>query len=450
MLTRMPRKGSVSVLVVGALIAILGMCALSVDMGMVTLARQQLQVAADAAALSAATTLRLGMNQQAAIDAAISVAADHHCLRQPVVIDPASDIQVGVWNSATSQVDDWFESSAGEVAAQGGTLAVRVTARRTAASAAGAIPMYFARAIGITAVDVQTSAIGALEIRRYERPPVEAVVLQDFSGSFSGEFAQARTATSEFVRVFGDAAKADDQIGYAGFSDDVIGPGVYPEAGWAEDPAFSAYGAWRPAAGLLARNYPQALTDIDNSSGLNAVKDRFSGTSTITYFGCGSHRDPERRQSTGAYYTNCTNSAAALRYAVDMFLDGSGAFSNPAAEHVVVLLSDGMPFYHDPSRPQGYRDRYNLWVPAKEEAWSKAQTILAADYLGSKGIRLHTVTLCQDSGGTNYGYSGSDAEFNSSIVQNGGYAFLTPDAAELTDLMIGVASIEVGQATLLR
>jgi len=439
-----------------ALGALLGMAAFSVDLGMLALGRQQLQNAADAAALAGANAMRTGMQVQVAVDAAVATAAQNKVLGDALTLDPSVDVKVGLWNATTKTIDAWFTSSTGEVAAEGGTLAIQVTCRRTGEAPDGPIPAHFARIFGINSLNARATSVAGLSVQSRQRAPVECIILQDYSGSFSGEFTQARDANYTFVNLFGTVAVAGasagngDKCGYVGFGDYVINSTNYPSSGWTTDTKYPKYGAWSNSS--VSKSYPMDLTRLDKSTDLTTAKNKFytSSSSKVTYVACGSNDDPERYKTTGNYYTSSTNTAAALDYSINMFKNSDGSWKNPDAQHVVVLMSDGMPFYHNPAKPQGYKDKYNLWVPAKEEVWSKAQTLAAANRVGAAGIRLHTVTLCQDSGGTSYGFSGSDAAYNASLVQNGGYAFLTPDAAKLTDLMVGVASVEIGSASLLQ
>jgi len=120
-----------------------------------------------------------------------------------------------------------------------------------------------------------------------------------------------------------------------------------------------------------------------------------------------------------------------------VFKNQDGDWKNPEAEHVVVLVSDGMAYFHNPQTGE------------KEAAWSRDRTVEAANELGNMGIVIHTVTLDQEAL-TNYGFSGSDYDFNASLCQNGGYAFHTPDAEGLQDIMTSIGTIELGHPRLIR
>jgi len=98
------------------------------------------------------------------------------------------------------------------------------------------------------------------------------------------------------------------------------------------------------------------------------------------------------------------------------------------AEQVIVLLSDGMP------NPSSHR----------------APTVAACDAAAADNIRIHTVTYDEDSGGGPYGAAGADADYNASLVRNGGFSFHTPDPEVLAQILEGIGAIEIGQPMLIR
>jgi len=432
------------VLVAVGLVALLGVVALSVDVGRIVVAKQQLQNVADAAALAGASVLRNGMDAAAARQAAIAVASQNAVLGEAASLDPQLDVTVGVYNSATGAIEPWTVSESGVVSVPTGTVAIRVAVRRTPDSPGGAVPMTFARILGLDEVNVSASAIAGLAVQMRARAPVEMMITQDYSGSFGNEFTSARDANLAFVNVIqpvavaGDSPGMGDKIGYVGFADYVIDSSHHPTTGFTD----SVYGSWSQSN--VSRNYPLALTRMDIASGgYTTVRNKFTGTNQVFHFMVGSDTSRKRNPNLGPcpgglMYSSSTNTAAGLRAAAAKFKNTSGQWLNPNAEHVVVLVSDGMAFFHNES------------TGIKNATASKAATVVAADELGAAGIVLHTVTLCQDSGATSYGFSGSDAEFNASLVRNGGYAFRTADAAKLRDLMISVGTIEVGESSLLK
>lgn len=127
------------------LAALMAFVSLGVDLGRVQLAKTELQRAADAAARYGASGIDQGSTTVAS--RAITAAADNTADGQSIVLQNA-DVQVGMWNSTSKT----FTS--------GGTPnnAVRVTVRRTA-SRGNAIPLLFAKVLGLTSCDVTATSI---------------------------------------------------------------------------------------------------------------------------------------------------------------------------------------------------------------------------------------------------------------------------------------------------
>jgi hypothetical protein len=82
------QKGNTFVLVALALSVLMGFAALSIDVGMMLTARNQLQSAVDAAALAGASGLIV--SQQEATSRAITFAGQNDCINQPVIITAAN------------------------------------------------------------------------------------------------------------------------------------------------------------------------------------------------------------------------------------------------------------------------------------------------------------------------------------------------------------------------
>ena len=102
--------------------AVVGFGALAVDIGLVRVARTQLQTSLDAAALSGAQELDgTGAGIAAAQASAFQYAAVNTVLRQPVQLS-ANDVEIGVWDAAADTFAPW---SAGED--PGPVNAVRIT-----------------------------------------------------------------------------------------------------------------------------------------------------------------------------------------------------------------------------------------------------------------------------------------------------------------------------------
>ena len=125
--TRMIRdqEGASLVLVAFTMVALLGMSALAIDVGMLYTAKGQAQNAADSGALAGAGALLLAPEDgDAAVIEAELFAEKHEIIQQTVQVEPAADVQVDLANQT-----------------------VTVTVRRIIARG-NAVPTFFARILG--------------------------------------------------------------------------------------------------------------------------------------------------------------------------------------------------------------------------------------------------------------------------------------------------------------
>jgi hypothetical protein len=121
---------------------------------------------------------------------------------------------------------------------------------------------------------------------------------------------------------------------------------------------------------------------------------------------------------------------------IDWAINQLSASGSTGTEKVIVFVSDGMP------NPSSHRSITNS----------------AAQRAGSAGIRINTVTLTNEPTGGQYGTSGSDYQFNKDLVERynigadgknlGGVALQTSDPAELRDLLMKIARIELRRTLL--
>ena len=135
-------------LVTGLMMPVLcGFAALAIDTANVKMSQQQLQTAADAAALAAAQSLgNLGSARVAARDVA---AENTDAGLSPVVVD--GDIKFGKWDSAKRQFTETVT----------GITAVQVTAVRSSARS-NPVTTALASILGFQSVDISASAIAAV------------------------------------------------------------------------------------------------------------------------------------------------------------------------------------------------------------------------------------------------------------------------------------------------
>ncbi len=171
------RPAAVVVYVTVSLTVILGMAALAVDVGMMYTARAELQRAADAAALAAATEL-VNADPDEMETLAIQ-AADEYAQRNPVLgapagLDSEDDVEFGkaVHNPDT----DRFEFQPGGQP----TDAVRVTVQRPSGGEAGPIEFAFAGIFGHDTKDMSARAAAVLV-------PRDIAVVIDLSASMNDD-----------------------------------------------------------------------------------------------------------------------------------------------------------------------------------------------------------------------------------------------------------------------
>lgn len=145
------RRGAIAVLAAVLLVVMLGMIAFAVDIGYLSLAKTQLQVAADSSALAAAASNNLPRDEMQAV--AQQFASANRVSGRAVQLS-ASDIEFGTWDAGTRKftLSDSVSS------------AVRVTVRTNAANG-GATPLFFAKIFGKTSQEQSASAIATVNPR---------------------------------------------------------------------------------------------------------------------------------------------------------------------------------------------------------------------------------------------------------------------------------------------
>lgn len=144
-------RGVAIVQVAVLLVVLLGMAAMSVDVGFIYNSRAEMQVAVDAAALAGASGLvdGAGVPEWRARD----YAARHVVAGEPVseAADMHVSVTVGNWEGLAG---DFFPADEDEFVTPN---AVHVDGRRDN------LPLYFARALGIDSSDVQRDAVAVLD-----------------------------------------------------------------------------------------------------------------------------------------------------------------------------------------------------------------------------------------------------------------------------------------------
>jgi Flp pilus assembly protein TadG len=150
----------VIIYVIVSILALLGFCSLSVDLGRVMVAKTQLRIAADAAAragVGALAALPPGSSTTTVVAAAQAIALKNQADGYAVTL-AASDVIVGTWNTSTRTF-----SSGGTANNTTTYQAVQVTARRTKATNT-AVPLLFAQILGAPTCDVTATTTAALVV----------------------------------------------------------------------------------------------------------------------------------------------------------------------------------------------------------------------------------------------------------------------------------------------
>lgn len=409
--------GAVLVFTVILLLALLAMAALAIDVGVLYMASQQAQNTADAAALAGVGKLREGMNPNAAAQEAITAASNNTVLKQAVRLS-SSDVKVGAWDAGSGRVIDWDPTASG--------LAVQVTVNRTKGSTNGAVPTFFAKALGIQYMQTSRTAIAGLFVNARPRNPVSLMIVQDGSSSFQEAWSQAITADASLLKLINNVSIAGDDAGMVTFSAKL--PDSYlQQAGLYT--SYKLYPGMNEGIKYTTDTYgrPVKTTDegISYSSGLVRPM-----VGTITDYDPTNHAvfaaplDKACKLLQNGNAWGDTDTAAGLNYATDRLIEHGGGSTT---EKVIVLVSDGKP--HDV--------RGTYYTGLRDQA-----AIAAADRAGLAGIKIHTVTL--------EGTHGVNFDFNEGLIRNGGYALRASDASKLRDLMISIGAIEVGHPSLLK
>lgn len=144
------QKGSVLIIFALSVLALIGLAALAVDLGVIYTAQAQLQVGADAAALAAVQELESGQAHYVAAQ----FAAMNTVLATPITLGE-SDVTIGRLDFATGDFAPGVEPH----------NAVRVTARRADGAPDGPLELFFGKAIGHDSVSLQAESIAAIDGR---------------------------------------------------------------------------------------------------------------------------------------------------------------------------------------------------------------------------------------------------------------------------------------------
>ena len=191
-------RGGVQIWVAGSLIAVVGLAGFAVDGSYFYVLRNQLQNAADSAALAGAiyvSDVSL-MRAEAMKYANMNMPADDKILS-------AQDVQRGHWDHGAKT----FTANASP------TNAVQVTTRK-AADNDNAANTFFSRVLGFGEVDIATTAIAAFDSDK----EWDIIIVQDVTGSFSAEIGDARDANRALLECVRDRVSGQSLVGMVLFT----------------------------------------------------------------------------------------------------------------------------------------------------------------------------------------------------------------------------------------
>jgi len=187
---RRSRRGAVVVLAAVLLVVMVGMIAFAVDVGFITVARTELQGAADAAALAGVSKLPEGVSQ------ARNTAEQYVNLNDTSASSPGITVTPGIWNRDSRQ----FQPGQSPFDA----LQVSVNSRQS--------PLFFGRVFGSNTFNSGASAVAVVR-------PRDIMLVLDFSGSMNSH--NKVDALKEAVALFFDILDEQgdqDRVGYVRYS----------------------------------------------------------------------------------------------------------------------------------------------------------------------------------------------------------------------------------------
>ena len=194
-LRRARRRGSSAVILVLCFMVTMAFVALGVDWGAVASTRAEMQIAADAAAMSGASALPIEVDAKSraiAYGQMVSIRGEGLILNE-------DDIEVGDWDQATGS----FTPGAAD-----DSDAVRVTVRYT-------LDLPISALFGFPSVDLVAVSGGGASITG--KVP-DLVIVQDVTTSFRDEIDQAREADIALIECINDKADPASKLGIVAFS----------------------------------------------------------------------------------------------------------------------------------------------------------------------------------------------------------------------------------------
>lgn len=240
--------------------------------------------------------------------------------------------------------------------------AVRVTASRTEGHG-NAVPTYFASVIGIDALDITAQATAARDV------VADVVIVQDITVSFEEEIGSAIQADKAMVDTFADQYAEGVRVAVVTFARDTY--------------------------------LDKDLTWL--STGQGAVNAAINGIETCS--SAGSRGGPCYGTDQGA--------------GIDRARVLLQSYGREDVQHVIVLVTDGVPCILESGDPVGRGQEY---------------ATAAANRADAAGIDIFSVSLYEYSGSSHPCLS-SDVSFNESLARGIGWGISTPNPSELSAIL---------------
>jgi Flp pilus assembly protein TadG len=345
--------GAVAVMVTVTLPVMVGFMTLAVDATNIYMVKDQLQNAADAAALagtqwvgydtdtggtgstpcaSASASQLAGKYQFCAY--AKTLASDNMPTSKYGTVLQYADIVAGVWSSAGAF------TPLGSAASGTTPNAVQVTTRMTTANG-NPVTTFFtpmlaviARGAGFSSFSLTATATAAFTSTNAGaggsgvNATSDLIIVQDISGSFSGTIANAQTAETECAKDFAQSGGANSKFGVVLFT------GNSPQAAVTTNSPTAPAGGWGPqgwtptlSPSLPTETAPyQALTSATSSNFLTNTETNINNIQDC---------------SGGAYPYTCSGSniAAGMQAAINQFCPASGCLGGTLQ---MVIITDGI------------------------------------------------------------------------------------------------------------
>jgi hypothetical protein len=330
---------------------LIAFCSLAVDYGRVVVAKQELRVAADAAARYAVTRISSGVSTVRS--AAIAAAADNQCDGQSVTLTN-SDIEFGTWDSTSAT---FTAVPAGQETTAN---ALRITAGRLASRGTG-VPMYFARVVGIRSCDVRATVVSMYRAAS-STGQVAGVNSVSLTGSTAIDSYNSSTGSYAVTASTNGDVASNGNISLSGsakiYGDATPGPG----SSVSTTGSASVTGSKTPAGSSVSYDYVDSSTAASSNNNASIPSSYINGNRDVSLGGNGS-----LTLSSGTYYvrnftmgggSSLTISGNVTMYVTGNFSMGGGSSMNTISPSQFKVRVDGSGTVHLTGSASLYADVY--------------------------------------------------------------------------------------------